>query len=109
MIVVMETWHLKAGWEVRALEVMQRMDDVVGPPAHDHAGWCGHAHFYQSDDRRGDVIVVYPWRSYELHRDLVEREEPTLGDFYAQYCAAPREIRYYTELAVEVEHEHDAH
>lgn len=107
MITVIEIWHLKPGLEGSALDVMQRMDDMLGPPAHEHAGWCGHAEFYQSSARPTDVLMIYPWRSRQLHEDLATREEPLLAPFYAEYCSAPREIHYYDRLMVEVEHEHE--
>jgi len=111
MISVIEVWHLKSEFADRALELMQRMDDKVGPPAHLHPGWCGHAHFYQSRSQPTEVLMVYPWRSLELHEDLFRGEEPTLHSFYQQYCSRPREIHYYTELPVDVEgeHHHAAH
>jgi hypothetical protein len=107
VISVMELWYLKPGTEAEALGVMQEMDDLVGPGAHDHPGWCGHAHFFQSHAERGTVLMLYPWRSKELHEDLRRREEPLLADFYDRYCARPRDIQYWDELEVEVEHDHD--
>lgn len=102
-IVVMEVWHFKPDLETRVLELMQNMDDMVGPPAHEHPGWCGHASFYQSAACPTDVVMLYPWRSRELHEDLVAQEKSQLNDFYKTYCTTPREIHYYTELPVEVE------
>lgn len=104
MISVMEIWHIKPGLEGDALALMQKMDDMLGPAAHDHKGWCGHASFYQSDERPGEIVMIYPWRSRELHEDLTLREEPVLKGFYEEYCASPREIHYYNQLMVEVEH-----
>jgi hypothetical protein len=107
MVTVFETWRLKPGLEASALALMQEMDCMLGPPAHRHPGWCGHAEFYQSAATPTEVLMVYPWRSRELHEDLAKREEPELQKFYADYCTAPREIRYYDELAVDVDHDHD--
>lgn len=107
MIIIMEDWSLKPGLEGRALEIMQEMDDLLGPPAHVHPGWCGHASFYQSASDPRRITMLYPWRSRELHDDLVADEEPRLADFYQRYCAGRREIRYFTEMPVEVEHDHD--
>ena len=109
MITVTEVWKLKPGLEDRATEIMQEMDDLVGPDAHLHPGWCGHATFLQNADRPQEMVMQYPWRSIELHAELAGREESLLGDFYARYCSAPREIRYFRELEVEVEHDHDHH
>ncbi|WP_223280343.1 hypothetical protein [Nostoc sp. PA-18-2419] len=105
MIIVMEIWHLKLVLEDKALELMQMMDEKLGPQAHIHPGWCGHARFYQSFTCLTDVFILYPWRSRELHEDLVAQEEPLLKSFYNDFCTTPREINYYTELPVEVEHE----
>lgn len=104
MITVVEIWHFKPEFQDKVLELMQSMDNVVGPPAHKHPGWCGHAKFYQNIVGLSDVMMLYPWRSQELHQDLANQEEPLLQDFHDKYCAAPREIYYYTELPVEVEH-----
>ena len=109
MISVLEVWHLKPEFAPRALELMQQMDDVVGPPAHRHPGWCGHARFLQSRSDPTRVLMLYPWRSHELHADLTRDEEPTLADFYQRYCTRPREIHYYSELAVDVDGDHADH
>lgn len=110
MFTVMEIWHLKPGLEDKILQIMQMMDDMLGPPAHVHPGWCGHAQFYQSETQPCEVIMLYPWRTRELHADLLNQEEPRLTTFYADYCESPREIRYYNSLEVEVEHdEPDVH
>jgi hypothetical protein len=109
MIIVQEIWHLKPGLEDKALELMQQMDDLVGPPAHVHPGWSGHASFYQSTADPTAVIMQYSWYSRELHEDLARDEEPRLQEFYQTYCSMSREIHYYTELPVEVEHEHESH
>ncbi len=103
MITVIETWRLKPGREEEALAIMQKMDDLLGPPAHEHPGWCGHARFFRKNDRPGEVVMMYPWRTLELHQHLTAQEEPVLKSFYEEYCSAPREINYYTELMVEVE------
>ena len=104
---VVEAWHLKPEHEGDALRLMQEMDDLLGPNAHAHPGWCGHAHFFQSHVDPSLVLMLYPWRSKELHEDLLQSEEPLLERFYEEYCARSREIQYYDELEVEVEHEHE--
>ncbi len=109
MVFVMEVWHFKPGLQDKALELMQNMDNMVGPPAHEHPGWCGHASFYQSVACPTDVVMLYPWRNHELHKDILVQEDPLLSDFYDAYCRAPREIHYYTELPVEVEHDKSHH
>jgi hypothetical protein len=105
MISVLEVWHLKPELAAQAIELMQRMDDMVGPPAHLHPGWCGHAQFFQSQSDPATVLMLYPWRSRELHDDLTAREEPALADFYQRFCTRPREINYYTPLPVDVDGE----
>lgn len=107
MITVIEVWHIKPSLQDKALDVMQKMDDMVGPPAHLDSGWCGHASFYQSAAAPTEVLMIYPWRSRELHEELVKREEPLLRDFLAEHCTAAREIHYYEELPVEVERGHE--
>ncbi len=106
MINVVEVWHLKPELANRAVELMQEMDDFVGPPAHRHAGWCGHAQFLQSQADPATVLMLYPWRSRELHEDLARSEEPGLAEFYGRYCVRPREIHYYLPLPVDVEGDH---
>ncbi|SMO52628.1 hypothetical protein [Melghirimyces algeriensis] len=86
---------------------MQQMDDMVGPAAHEHPGWCGHASFHQRMEKPTEVIMQYPWRSRELHEDLTTQEEPKLAEFYGKYCSKPRDIHYFNDLQVEVEHNHD--
>jgi hypothetical protein len=108
MITVVETWQLKPEVADDALRLMQEMDDLVGPNAHAHSGWCGHARFLRGHDDSARVVMLYPWRSKELHEDLLRTEESMLADFQRAYCARPREIRYYDELDVEVEHD-DGH
>jgi hypothetical protein len=106
MIQVCELFFLKEGLETRAKNIMQILDDLLGPGAHQHPGWCGHATFLQSVERPCEVMMIYPWRSKELHAELRDREEPLLAGFYARYCAAPRRISIYEEMAVEVEDDH---
>ncbi|HZF10000.1 MAG TPA: hypothetical protein VFE33_14515 [Thermoanaerobaculia bacterium] len=107
MVVVMETWYLKPGLEDRVVEIMQEYDDLVGPPAHAHPGWCGHGRFFQSTANPSAVTMLYPWRSRELHEDLTANEARLVPPLFAKYCVRPREIHYYQELEVEVEHDHD--
>ena len=106
MISVLEVWHLKPEVAGRALEVMQEMDDLLGPNAHEHPGWCGHARFFRSEADPAEVLMLYPWRSRDLHEDLAAGEEPLLEPFYERYCDRRREIRYLEELAVDVEGDH---
>ena len=103
MITVLEVWRLKPAFQNQALEIMQKMDDLVGPPAHDDPGWCGHARFFQKTSAPEEVVMMYPWRSRELHERLVAQEEPLLQSFFEEYCSQKREIHYYEELAVDVE------
>lgn len=103
MITVMEIWRLRHDLEEGPLAIMQKMDDLLGPAAHEHPGWCGHARFLESEIRPGEVVMMYPWLTTELHRDLTAQEELLLKSFYEGYCLAPREIHYYTELMVDVE------
>ncbi len=105
MITVLEIWSLKPEYEQQAQRVMQEMDDLLGPPAHEHPGWNGHALFYQNIDHPLEVFILYPWKSRELHLDLIKQEEPKLQSFYATYCSSPRRIHYYQMLPVDVEHE----
>lgn len=107
MITVMETWYLKDA--DRALQIMQDMDELVGPNAHDDPGWCGHAQFFQHTDQPDQVIMIYPWRSQVLHESLCETEEDLLAEFVAANCERPRTIQYLAELPVETEHDHDHH
>ncbi|MGH9969622.1 MAG: hypothetical protein ACREBG_17760 [Pyrinomonadaceae bacterium] len=107
MIKVAEKFFLKPGLEGQAVQIMQLLDDLLGPAAHQHPGWCGHASFLQSEERPREVFVIYSWRSEELHAALFKQEEPMLADFYRRYCSAPREIAFYRELAVDVEQDHE--
>lgn len=103
MITVVETWRLKPEHARDAARIMQEMDDLVGPNAHAQPGWCGHARFLQSQAHPEVVLMIYPWRSREAHAALEGQEEPLLAAFLARYCAGPREVAYFSELAVEVE------
>jgi hypothetical protein len=105
MIIVVETWSLKPEYQQQAYQLMQQMDDMLGPAAHEHPGWCGHAHFYQNADKPTEIFMLYPWKNRELHLDLAQQEEGQLQDFYDTYCTGPRHILYYTELPVDVEHD----
>jgi len=82
---------------------MQEMDELLEANAHGHPGWCGHAEFLQSEENNSELLVVYPWRSKDLHADLLSSEERLLKDFVKKYCSAPRKIRYFFELPVEVD------
>jgi hypothetical protein len=106
VVTVIETWFLKKEFTDRVIPVMQELDDIVGPNAHADPGWCGHADFYQYDDEPTQVIMVYPWRSREVHLQLCAVEEPMLEDFTGKYCERPRRVEYLTELPVEVDHDH---
>ncbi|OBB94648.1 hypothetical protein [Mycobacterium sp. 852002-40037_SCH5390672] len=104
MITVMEKWFLRPNMNRWGLEIMQQMDELVGPAAHVNPGWAGHARFYQSRSAPSELLMVYPWRTLPEHRDLATTEEPLLADIYHQYCSARRKILYFDELPVEVEH-----
>jgi hypothetical protein len=109
MVIVIETWYLKPALAANARAIMQEMDDAVGPPAHVHPGWSGHARFFQDAARPTEVLMLYKWRSRALHEDLCATEEPTLAEFYETYCTRPRQIAYYTELPVDVHADDDDH
>jgi heme-degrading monooxygenase HmoA len=98
MITVEEIWYLSHEAANDAARSMQAIEDVVGPIAHEHPGWCGHASFLQQHDDPKRVLIIYPWRSLVDHQDLLSCEAPYLSEFYERYCTAPRTIRYYTEL-----------
>lgn len=102
-VTVIETWRLKEEYADRVLELMQEMDDIVGPGAHGDPGWCEHGRFYQLQERPAEVWMMYPWRSREEHEEFIRKEELLLTDFYARYCTGPRGIVYFTELPVDVE------
>jgi 3-oxoacyl-[acyl-carrier protein] reductase len=107
MIQVCERFFLKDVLEDKATQVMQILDDLLGPGAHAHPGWCGHATFLQSVERPSEILMLYPWRSAELHVDLRAREDLLLEDFYERYCTAPRSVTFYRLMDVEVEYEHE--
>lgn len=105
MIWVVEDWHFRPEVAADVTAAMQELDDLLGPGAHAHPGWCGHARFFAEDGDASRGLMLYPWRSRNSHRDLVAREEPRLAGFYDRYCVGGRRIRYYDELAVDVGHE----
>jgi hypothetical protein len=107
MVTVVEQWYLEPEMAPRALEIMQEMDELLGPPAHAHPGWCGHAQFLQSQQDPSELLVVYPWRSREQHESLVRDEDAVLEDFNRRYCRAGRRITLFDSLPVEVEHDHE--
>lgn len=102
-ITVLETWRFKEEFLEQIPELMQEMDNLVGPPAHDHPAFLGHATFLQHDDEPTKVWVTYPWRSRAEAEALVAGEGHLIDDFQAQYCSQPREVSYLTE----VPHSHD--
>ena len=102
MIMVHEVWQLKAQFSRSAKEIMQEMDDLVGPGAHDDPGWVGHAVFLQNIDRPTEIIVQYPWANRESHRSLISRETEILAAFTEKYCIGDRRIEYLETLDVEV-------
>ncbi|WP_405387466.1 hypothetical protein OG596_05620 [Streptomyces sp. NBC_01102] len=109
MVTVIENWLLKSEYAEQALELMQDMDDIVGPNAHDDPGWCEHGRFYQLQSRRAEIWMMYTWRSREEHEVFIEKEEELLVDFYQRFCERPRQIIYFTELPVDVEATVDQH
>lgn len=102
-IIVIEVWYLRSEVANDGLTVMQEMDRLLGSSTHGHAGWCGHASFYQRNDRPSEIIIIYPWRSRALHTQLMAAEEPLLQEFQKKFCTSHREVHYYTRLLVEVE------
>lgn len=102
-VTVIETWTLREEFTGRALELMQEMDDIVGPGAHGDPGWCEHGRFYQLHERRNEIWMMYTWRSRAEHETFIKQEELLLGDFYEKYCEGPRGIVYFSELPVDVE------
>lgn len=102
MITVVEKWHIKKQFSGQSLEIMQKMDNLVGPYSHEHEGWCDHAKFYRNSRDGTRIVMVYPWRDKESHQTLVRHEKTTLRDFISNYCSADHEIDYYHELPVEV-------
>ena len=105
MITVEEEWTLAEGIEPDAM--MHEIEDVIGPLAHDHSGWAGHAMFLQPlEDSPNRLVLIYPWNSLKEHEDMIEKEQSYLPDFYKRLCSGPRSIRYYRELP-HPEHDHD--
>jgi hypothetical protein len=111
MIHVLETWRFKEEVIDRIPELMQEMDDLVGPAAHEHPAFLGHATFLQHDDEPTKVWVLYPWRSREEAVELTASEGPLIDDFQAKYCTSPREITYLSEVPHDHDHDddHDHH
>ncbi|MFF7699046.1 hypothetical protein [Streptomyces lydicus] len=105
-ITVLETWYLNDDAATQATKVMQQMDDALGDSAHAHAGWNGHATFFQDEADPHQVTWQYSWRSKQDHEDLLKTEEALAEPLYRTYCTRPRQIRYATELEVEVDHDH---
>lgn len=101
MITVVESWYLKSGLEEEAGRILDEMEELLGPSAHAHPGWCGHARFFQSTADRSRLLVVYPWRSLDLLDDLLAAEEKILAPFYESYFRQRRQVETYRELAVE--------
>lgn len=103
MVAVIEKWYLREELAGKALELMQEMDDIVGPNAHVDPGWCEHGRFYQLQVKPSEIWMMYTWRSRAEHEVFIKQEELLLTDFYAKYCRRPRGIVYFTELPVDVE------
>ncbi|HEX5592313.1 MAG TPA: hypothetical protein VFX35_03065 [Solirubrobacterales bacterium] len=98
MITVVETWYLAPEAARNAAKVMKEIDDIVGPIAHAHPGWCGHARFLQALNDPMRVSILYPWRSIEDHEHLTAQEEPHLERIFEEHCTQRRSFQYYTEL-----------
>jgi len=107
MITVVESYRLKPAYAPHALQVLQELDDLLGPNAHTNAGHVGHARFLQDASEPAQVCLVYQWRDHKSFMDLVRNEEKLLGDFIAKYCSGPRSIQIHNELPVEVDHDED--
>jgi hypothetical protein len=103
LVSVVETWQLRPEFADRALELMQQMDDLVGPGAHTDPGWCQHGRFFQDQADPATIHMWYTWHSRPEHETFIRDEELILADFYRDYCTGPRRIRYFTELPVDVE------
>jgi hypothetical protein len=103
MIFAVEKWFLRPEHLPDAVRIMQEMDDFVGPNAHAHPGWVAHARYFQAHADPAQVMLVYPWASVELHRDLLAQEVPLIAEFEPRYFIRPREVTYLHELAVWVE------
>jgi hypothetical protein len=103
MVIVREAWKLRPEYASDAAKIMQEMDDLVGPGAHAHSGWSGHAEFHQNINRPTDVTITYQWASAESHRTLVQAEIPVIAEFTTKYCSEQRQIEYYEILAVDVD------
>ena len=108
MITVVERWFLRAEFADEGVRIMQEMDDLVGPAAHEHPGWSGHARFFRTHDSGTEYLMMYDWQSIESHQQLREREDGALAPFYQRYCMQPRTVSYYEAIEVDVEgHHHD--
>ncbi|NUR59922.1 MAG: hypothetical protein HOV87_14810 [Catenulispora sp.] len=103
MVTVVETWRLRDEFAGRVLELMQVMDDIVGPEAHVDPGWREHGRFFQNQADPTEVWMIYTWGSRSGHEEFMVGEEKRLAAFYADYCAGPRDITYFTELPVDVD------
>lgn len=103
MVKVIETWRLREQFAGQALELMQEMDEIVGPAAHVDPGWCEHGRFFQLQSNPGEIWMMYTWRSRAEHEVFIKNEELLLTDFYDRYCVGPREITYLDELLVDVD------
>ncbi|MGJ9423274.1 hypothetical protein [Aeromicrobium sp. CF3.5] len=111
MIHVLETWHFKDEHLGDIAAVMQTMDELVGPAAHDHPAFSGHATFLRDEvNDPASVKVLYQWRSPEEADELIAGEDLVIAEFTQKYCTAPREVRYLTEVPhthdMEDDHEH---
>ena len=103
MITVIETWHLLPRYAHRALEIMQRMDEIVGPYAHTNSGWIDHARFYQAAADPSIVLMLYYWHDCHSHSIVTNREKTTLAEFITHFCSQDRTIAYFDELPVDVD------
>ncbi|MDQ1646466.1 MAG: hypothetical protein QOJ50_2650 [Cryptosporangiaceae bacterium] len=106
MVTVIERWMLRPDLAERGLQIMEEMDDLVGPSAHADPGWSGHAHFCRSLSTPNEFLVIYPWRSVEDHEQFRATEDRLLTGFNERYCASERHISYYDDLPVDVEDKH---
>lgn len=103
MVTVIEQWQLKLEHVNDSIAIMQMMDDIVGPEAHEHPGWCEHAKFFQDQSNPQCISMIYDWKSQQLHEDITRDEKDRLKQFIETYCETDRTIHYYKQLPIDVD------